>query len=177
MYFKCRMPIKYRSNFSKKCSDDPAARLRTPGCAARVKPFEPHSRTKEKNPGTGKTSNENETETETENENETGNENGNGNVNGNVVTPSEEGSDSPESATGPQSTLNVGIRLQYIDEAQRQAHLQSIKKFTEHPDVTPRDIFAGELAQAAYINNPNVMDEWNTRTSTSSKDLQLGNTR
>ena len=175
MYFKCRMPIKYRSNFSKKCSDDPAARLRTPGCAARVKPFEPHSRTKEKNPGTGKTSNEN--ETETENENGNGNGNGNVNVNVNVVTPSEEGSDSPESATGPQSTLNVGIRLQYIDEAQRQAHLQSIKKFTEHPDVTPRDIFAGELAQAAYINNPNVMDEWNTRTSTSSKDLQLGNTR
>ena len=168
------MPIKYRSNFSKKCSDDPAARLRTPGCAVRVKPFEPHSRTKVKksgtgNPGTG----ENETETETETGTETGSVNGNGNV----VTPSEEGSDSPESATGPQSTLNVGIRLQYIDEAQRQAHLQSIKKFTEHPDVTPRDIFAGELAQAAYINNPNVMDEWNTRTSTSSKDLQLGNTR
>ena len=148
MYFKCKMPIKYRSNFSKKCSDDPAARLRTPGCAVRVKPFEPHSRTKVKksvtgNPGTGKTENENETEI--------------GNGNGNVVTPSEEASDNRESATGPQI---AGIRLQYISDAQRQAHLMSIKKFAEHPDATPRDIFAGELAQAAYINDPNVMDEY-----------------
>ena len=66
MYFKCKMPIKYRSNFSKKCSDDPAARLRTPGCAARQKPFEPHSRTKEKKDNPVKTSNN-------ENENENGN--------------------------------------------------------------------------------------------------------
>ena len=75
MYFKCKMPIKYRSNFSKKCSDDPAARLRTPGCAVRVKPFEPHSRTKVKksgtgNPGTGETETETETETGTGTESE-----------------------------------------------------------------------------------------------------------
>ena len=39
------MPINHRVHFTKKCSDDPAARLRTPGCAVREKQFEPHSRT------------------------------------------------------------------------------------------------------------------------------------
>ena len=39
------MPINHRVHFNKQCSDDPAARLRTPGCAVREKPFQPHSRT------------------------------------------------------------------------------------------------------------------------------------
>ena len=39
------MPINHRVHFTKQCSDDPAARLRTPGCAVREKPFQPHSRT------------------------------------------------------------------------------------------------------------------------------------
>ena len=43
------MPRNHRVNFdsllSKKCSDDPAQRLRTPGCSVREKEFVPHSRT------------------------------------------------------------------------------------------------------------------------------------
>ena len=43
------MPRNHKVNFdlllSNKCSDDPAARLRKPGCSVNVKKFEPHSRT------------------------------------------------------------------------------------------------------------------------------------
>ena len=44
------MPRIHRVNFDslKKCSDDPAQRLRTPGCSVREKTFEPHSRTSSK---------------------------------------------------------------------------------------------------------------------------------
>ena len=56
-------------------------------------------------------------------------------------------------------------RLQYINEEQRQAHLSSVKKFAEHPNVTHRDILAGEIAQAAYINKPEIMDEYINKVS------------
>ena len=43
------MPRNHRVNFdsllTQTCSDDPAQRMRTPGCSVRVKEFEPHSRT------------------------------------------------------------------------------------------------------------------------------------
>ena len=44
------MPRNHKVNFDslKKCSDDPAQRLRTPGCSLREKIFEPHSRTSSK---------------------------------------------------------------------------------------------------------------------------------
>ena len=44
------MPRIHRVNFDslKKCSDDPAQRLRTPGFSVREKTFEPHSRTSSK---------------------------------------------------------------------------------------------------------------------------------
>ena len=45
------MPKNHKVNFDslKKCRDDPAQRLRTPGCSVRdEKPFEPHSRTSSK---------------------------------------------------------------------------------------------------------------------------------
>ena len=63
----------------------------------------------------------------------------------------------------------AGRGIRYISDAQRKAHLDSIKKFKEHPDVTDRDIFAGELAQAAYINNPDVMADYIDNVSTIGK--------
>ena len=44
------MPTNHRTSFAKKCSDDPAARQRTPGCSVRASEtkFEPHPRTKMK---------------------------------------------------------------------------------------------------------------------------------
>ena len=63
----------------------------------------------------------------------------------------------------------AGRGIRYISDAQRKAHLDSIKKFKEHPDVTDRDIFAGELAQAAYINDPNVMADYIDNVSTIGK--------
>ena len=63
----------------------------------------------------------------------------------------------------------AGRGIRYISDAQRKAHLDSIKKFKEHPDVTDRDIFAGELAQAAYINDPDVMADYIDNVSTKMK--------
>jgi len=72
----------------------------------------------------------------------------------------------PASITKP---VLAGRGVKFISDAQRKAHLDSIKKFKEHPDVTDRDIFAGEIAQAAYIKNVDILNDYIDNVSTIGK--------
>ena len=59
-------------------------------------------------------------------------------------------------------------KINYIDEATRQTHLNYIKKFKEHPNTRPQDIVSAEMSQAAYIDhikNPDIMEDFVNRVS------------
>ena len=59
-------------------------------------------------------------------------------------------------------------KINYIDEATRQAHLNDIAAFKEHPITRPQDIISAEMSQAAYIDDiksPDIMEDFINRVS------------
>ena len=59
-------------------------------------------------------------------------------------------------------------KINYIDEATRQTHLNYIAAFKEHPNTRPQDIVSAEMSQAAYIDhikNPDIMEDFVNRVS------------
>ena len=154
------MPRIHRVNFDslKKCSDDPAQRLRTPGCSVREKTFEPHSRTSSK---TTFVKGVNDTSLSLP-------------LSLNVVTP-----DNTLSTVATQDepavsnhTLNETresslshVKFNYIDEDTRKLHENYIKRFKEHHNTTPEDIMAAEMSQSTYIKDQDIMHDYINRVS------------
>ena len=156
-----------RTKIKMKCPTDPAARKRIPGCApiklktATLNVPEPAPGPEPiPGPGPGPSPTPNPTPSPSP---------------GPGPTPKPSPSPIPPAPPGPApdkpkyQPVLAGRGIRYISDAQRKAHLDSIKKFREHPDVTDRDIFAGELAQAAYINDPDVMADYIDNVSTKMK--------
>ena len=138
------MPTNHRTSFTKKCSDDPSARQRTPGCSVRdsdndnVKKFEPHPRTAIHQSKEKVTLNElnyvNDKDTPTliaqsepENDIDTENETQNENINDN------------QNVSDPQNTTYSlsHVKFNYIDEDTRKL-----------PDIHQWDTVAGQPTKA-----------------------------
>ena len=166
------MPTNHRTSFAKKCSDDPAARQRTPGCSVRASEtkFEPHPRTKMKIGVSPSAPSLNEVSAPkkeyslnplnvsnepviTTDKTDTDTVNVNVNVNDN------------QNVSNPQNSSLSHVKFNYIDEDTRKLHENYIKKFKEHHTTTPEDIMAAEMSQSTYIKDQDIMHDYINRVS------------
>lgn len=174
------MPRNHRVNFdsllSKKCSDDPAQRLRTPGCSVREKEFVPHSRTGTvtKMPDEKFNSQVNSQVTPETFDSQVEPEPFDSQVksdtsvtNGTTLSMTDE-PDEPDESNEP-GTLLEHAKFNYIDEDTRIMENNYIKKFKEHHETTPQDILAAEMSQSSYIKDPEILNDYIQRVSSISE--------
>ena len=175
------MPINHRTSFTKKCSDDPAARQRTPGCSVRdsEKKFEPHSRTAitgkvtpqstvfvaQNKPKNDITQSEPENDTVAQNKPENDTVAQSEPENDIVINPTQNGDDNQNDPRNENSLSHV--KFNYIDEdtRSRKLHENYIKRFKEHHNTTPEDIMAAEMSQSTYIKDQDIMHDYINRVS------------
>ena len=180
------MPRNHRVNFdsllSKKCSDDPAQRLRTPGCSVREKEFVPHSRTGTvtKMPDAKFNSQVNSQVTPETFDSQVKPEPFDSQVksdtsvtNGTTLSMTDEPDepDEPDESNEPDEpgTLLEHAKFNYIDEDTRIMENNYIKKFKEHHETTPQDILAAEMSQSSYIKDPDILNDYIQRVSSISE--------
>ena len=189
------MPINHRTSFAKKCSDDPAARQRTPGCSVRasdnVKKFEPHPRTKMKIGVSPSAPSLNEVSAPTSNSSNSSNSNPlfssnplfplnvsnkpvittkvdatmTMTMNNDTDNDTDAGTDNVNVNEGARNSSLSGVKINYIDESTRKLHENYIKRFKEHHNTTPKDIMAAEMSQSTYIKDQDIMHDYINRVS------------
>ena len=166
------MPRIHRVNFDslKKCSDDPAQRLRTPGCSVREKTFEPHSRTSSKTVNVVTPDNTLST-VATQDEPAVSSDKfirDNFTSKFNFSAPNENGNKSVKVNHTLNETRESSlshVKFNYIDEDTRKLHENYIKRFKEHHNTTPEDIMAAEMSQSTYIKDQDIMHDYINRVS------------
>ena len=183
------MPINHRTSFAKKCSDDPAARQRTPGCSVRasdnvnVKKFEPHPRTRLGVSPSAPSLNEVSAPTSNSNPLFSSNPLFPLNVsnrpvittkvdatmtmtmNNDTDNDTDAGTDNVNVNEGARNSSLSGVKINYIDESTRKLHENYIKRFKEHHNTTPKDIMAAEMSQSTYIKDQDIMHDYINRVS------------
>ena len=169
------MPRIHRVNFdsllSEKCSDDPAQRLRTPGCSVREKAFVPHSRTgtvttlvPDEIPDSRVNSQVTPEPFDSQVESGTTLSMSVTNESGTTLSMTDESNEPDEPGT-----LLEHAKFNYIDEDTRIMENNYIKKFKEHHETTPQDILAAEMSQSSYIKDPDILNDYIQRVSSISE--------
>ena len=164
------MPINHKVSFKPKCPDDPAARRRIPGCSTGVvsKFATPQPQAAQPQPAPPQpTPQPLEEDTQTFNplpvKPETLNKFIPTNPSSNPVPPNFK-SEKNESDKDKDKIVNFK-KFEYVSETTRLEHINQIKKFADHPNMTPNDRVAAEISRAAYITDPDILEDYISRIS------------